>query len=110
MDATTAGQRLVQTLDEALAPNVEWDASERVVLTLIEDSADCVAVLETLLDAEAGRPELAAHRVCELAAEIRQLQAAIAKMVGTLDPVMEQAKSMRQVHAANARWHPGGAS
>lgn len=49
--------------------------------------------------------------MCELAAEIRQLQAAIAKMIATgLDPRMENtAKSVRHQHAANARWHPGGA-
>ncbi len=104
-----AGRRLVQTLNEGLARNVEWDASERVVLTLIEDSADRAETLRTLLAAEMGKPEVAAHRVCELAGEIRQIQAQIAKMVASLDPEMVQAKSVRHVHAANARWHPGGA-
>ena len=89
-------------LDEGLAPNVEWDAAERVVLTLIEQSADRIAVLKTLLDAEMAKPEVAAHRVCELAAEIRQAEAAIAKMAKSLDPEMVQAKSMRHVRAANA--------
>lgn len=84
---------------------------DRVVLRLIEESRDRVAVLSGLLDAEVAHPEPNAHRCCELAAEIRQLQAQIAKMIATgLDPRMEvQAKSMRHVHAANARWHPGGA-
>jgi hypothetical protein len=50
----TVGQRLVQTLNESLAQNVEWDAGERVVLTLIEQSADRVEVPKTLLDAAAG--------------------------------------------------------
>ena len=52
-------------LDEGLAQYVERDAGERVVLTLIEQSADRVAVLKTLLDAEMAKPEVAAHRVCE---------------------------------------------
>jgi len=47
----TAGQ----ILDEGLAPNVEWDAAERVVLTLVEQSADRTAVLQTLLDAEMAK-------------------------------------------------------
>ena len=105
----TAGKRLVQILDAGLPRNVEWDAGERVVLGLIEQSADRIEVLKTLLDAEMTKPEVAAHRVCELAGEIRQAEAAIAKMAKSLDPEMVQAKSMRHVHAANARWHRGGA-
>jgi hypothetical protein len=110
-DTDTAGQRLVAMLDEGLPSGVVWDASERVVLSLIEESADRAAVLAALVDAEVARPECNAHRCCELAAEIRQLQAAIAKMVATgLDPRMENtAKSVRHQHAANTRWHPGGA-
>ena len=61
----TAGGRLVQMLDDGLAQYVEGDAGERVVPTLIEQSADRVAVLKTLLDAEMAKPEVAAHRVCE---------------------------------------------
>jgi hypothetical protein len=68
----TGGQRLVQMLNKGLPRNVEWDAGERVVLTLIEQSGDRVEVLKTLLDAEMAKPEVAAHRVCELAAEVRQ--------------------------------------
>ena len=105
----TAGQRLVQILDEGLAPNVEWDAAERVVLTLVEQSADRTAVLQTLLDAEMAKPEVAGLRVCELAAEIRQAEAAIAKIAKSLNPEMVQAKSLRHMRAANVRWH-GGAS
>jgi hypothetical protein len=109
--AVTPGQRLVQMLNESLPSGVVWDAGERVVLSLIEESADRAAVLAALLDAEVARPETNSHRVCEPAAEIRQLQAAIAKMIATgLDPRMEStAKSVRHQHAANARWHPGGA-
>jgi hypothetical protein len=109
MTDITAGGRLVGMLNAGLAPNVEWDAGERVVLTLIEQSADRVEVLKALLDTEVAKPEVAAQRVCELAGEIRQSEAAIAKMVASLDPEMVQAKSMRHVHAANARWHRGGA-
>jgi hypothetical protein len=71
--------------------------------------SDRVEVFKRLLDAEMAKPEVAAHRVYELAGEIRQADAAIAKMAKSLDPEMVQAKSMRHVHAANARWHRGGA-
>lgn len=108
--AVTPGQRLVRMLDEGVPSGVEWTAEERCVLTLIEESADRIAVLETLLDAERARPEVVSHRVAKLASEIRQTENAIAKMVASLDPRMEvQAKSMRHQHAANTRWHPGGA-
>ena len=49
-------------------------------------------------------------RVTELAAEIRQCETTIAKMIGSLDPDMTRAKSARHQHAANARWHRGAAS
>ena len=78
----TAGQRLVRMLDAGLAANVEWDAGERVVLTLIEQCADRVEVLKTLLDAAMGTPEVTAPRVYELAGEIRQAETAIANENG----------------------------
>lgn len=110
-DTLTAGQRLVSMLDEGLPSGVVWTAEERCVLTLIEQAADRIAVLKTLLDVERARPEVVSHRVAELAAEIRQTEVVIAKMIATgLDPRMENtAKSMRHQHAANVRWHPGGA-
>jgi len=55
--AVTPGQRLVQMLNESLPSGVVWDAGERVVLSLIEESADRAAVLAALLDAEVARPE-----------------------------------------------------
>jgi hypothetical protein len=106
---TTPGKRLVALLNEGLPKGVAWDADERVVLTLIEDSADCAESLRTLLAAELAKPEVSAHRCCELAGEIRQLRASIAKMAASLDPEMETAKSLRHVHAANSRWRNHGA-
>ena len=55
-------------------------AGDEFVLELIEQPADRIEVLKSLLDAEMSKPEVAAHRVCELAGEIRQAEAAIAKM------------------------------
>jgi hypothetical protein len=107
--AQTAGQRLVKLLDEGLPSGIVWTAKERAVLTLIEAAADRIAVLKTLLDAETAKPEVFAHRVCELAGEIRMAESSIAKMVAGLDPEMTvQAKSVRHQDAARARWNGVG--
>ncbi len=110
-DTDTAGQRLVKLLDEGLPKGIVWTASERAVLTLIADTADRVEVLKRLLGTEVARPEVIAHRCAELAGEIRMAQAAIAKMIASLDPEMVvQAKSVRHQAAARARWNGVGIS
>ena len=43
-------------------------------------------------------------RLATLSGECRLLEGAITKWTATLDPQNETAKSMRHVHAANARW------
>jgi hypothetical protein len=108
-DTVTAGRRLVKLLDEGLPSGIVWTAKERAVLTLIEQSADRIAVLKTLLDAEMAKPEVAAHRVCELAGEIRMSESSVAKLVSGLDPEMVvAAKSVRHQDAARARWNGVG--
>jgi hypothetical protein len=108
-DTDTAGRRLVKLLDEGLPSGIVWTAKERAVLTLIEQSADRIAVLKTLLDAEMAKPGVAAHRVCELAGEIRMSESSVAKLVSGLDPEMVvQAKSVRHQDAARARWNGVG--
>ena len=88
-----------------------WTANERAVLGLISDHADRVEVLKELQAVELAKPEVSAHRVCELAAEVRTTQAAIAKMIASLDPEMVvQAKSARHQAAARARWNGVGVS
>jgi hypothetical protein len=110
-NALTAGQRLVRTLDESLTPNIEWTPSERAVLTLIEQAADRIETLKVLLDVEVARPEPAAHRCWELAGEIRQSENAVAKLIGSLDPMMtREPKSERHQRAAYARWSGAGIS
>ena len=84
----TAGQRLVKLLDEGLPSGIVWTAKEQAALTLIEAAADRIETLKALLAAETAKPEVVAHRVCELAGEIRQSEAAIAKLVSGLDPEM----------------------
>jgi hypothetical protein len=108
--AITAGKRLTRLLYKALTSGVEWTETERATLAIIEATADRVDVLQTLFDAETGKPSPAPHRVCELAGEIRQAEAAITKMIASLDPGMTQVKSARHVHAANIRWHGSGSA
>jgi hypothetical protein len=62
---------------------------------------------QALFDTETRKPVPAPHRVCELAGEIRKAEAAITKIIATLDPGMTQAKSARHQYAANVRWHGG---
>jgi hypothetical protein len=108
-DVKTAGQRLVELLDEGLPNGVIWKASERATLALIEDTADRVEALKALLAAEIKSIERSTHRCAELAGEIRMAQAQIAKMIASLDPEMlVQAKSARHQNAAHTRWSGAG--
>ncbi len=101
----SAGKRLRRTLNATLQPETEWTESESITLDILEAAADRVAALHVLLDVEMVKEPVSTRRVTELAAEVRQHEAAIAKMVASLDPNMEQAKSQRHVAAAaNARW------
>jgi len=103
----TPGWRLVATLNATLAEGVECTEREQVVLGLIAETADRVAVLKRLFAAEVGNEQPSTRRVTELSAEVRQCETMIAKLVASLDPDMTKAKSARHVHAANARWHRG---
>ncbi len=84
--ASTAGKRLVRLLNKSLASGAEWTEGEQATMAVIEATADGVDVLKALFDAEVGKPVPARHRVCELAGEIRQSEAAITKMIASLDP------------------------
>ena len=57
MAALSPGSRLVRLLSKSLAPNVEWTKSEQATLSLIEDSADRIAVLNEHLAHELAKPE-----------------------------------------------------
>lgn len=106
-----AGEQLVKLLGEGLPRGMEWTASEQAVLGLISDTADTVETLKGLLAAEVKSADRSTHRCAELAGEIRMAQAQIAKLVGSLDPEMVvQAKSVRHVNAARARWNGVGVS
>jgi hypothetical protein len=104
----TPGKRLVEALNRALAPGTERTEQETVVLDLLEAASDRLAVLKALFDAETSRPQVSAHRVTELAGEIRQIESNIQRWATLLDPRLEAVKSARHVEAANARWHRHG--
>jgi hypothetical protein len=107
----TAGQRLRKLLDEGLPNGIVWTAKERAVLALIEQSADRIEALKAVLATELARPVVAAHRVCELAGEIRISESSVAKMIAALDPEMVvSAKSVKHQQAAYARWNGVGIS
>ena len=75
-------------LDRQLPAGVEWTPKELAVCGLISDTADDIETLKKLLAAELAKPEVMAHRCAELAGEIRQARAAVARMVASLDPEM----------------------
>jgi hypothetical protein len=110
----TAGKRIRRTLDKALltrnGKRANWDETELVVLDLIESAADRAELLRALFAAELSKPEISTRRVTEVAAEIRQCEANVAKMVASLDPkAQKQAhKSPQHQAASHARWHPAG--
>ena len=103
----TPGKRLIKTLNAALPDDCEWSETERVALVLIEAGADRLAVLRRLFDDEVAKP-VPSRRAVELAAEVRQLEAQIAKLVGSLVPDPGDGpptKSWRHQQAALSRWH-----
>lgn len=97
----------VRLLNKSLASGAEWTECEQATVEIIEATADRVDVVKALFDTETRKPVPAPHRVCELAGEIRKAEAAITKIIATLDPGMTQAKSARHQYAANVRWHGG---
>jgi len=102
---TTPGKTLREALTRQLGPHMEWDESELATLSMIEAAADRLAVLRSRFDAASKDPDTSASALAALAAECRLSEVTIAKWAASLDPSDEQAKSMRHVAAANARWH-----
>ena len=105
----TPGQLLVAALSADLPPGFEWDAAEQATLDLICNAADRLAHFRMRFGKAAAELEPSPARLVALSGECRLLEGAIARWCGSLDPHDATAKSMRHVHAANARWHPGGA-
>ena len=101
----TAGQKVREGLDRTLGPGMEWDEAELVTLSSIEHATDRLAVFRALFDTTAANPKASPARLATLSGECRLLEGAIAKWTASLDPSDNQAKSLRHVAAANARWH-----
>lgn len=104
--AITPGKRLINVLNAALRDDAEWSETEVVALDLIEESANRLAVLRQLFDAEAVKT-VPSRRVVELAAEVRQLEGQLAKLVASVvpDPDDMPRKSRQHQKAAYSRWH-----
>ena len=103
----TAGQALREDLDASLPAGVVWTKLEQVTLARIEVMADRLAAICKRADAAIADPDASASKVTMLANAARQLEVSMHAMIRTLDPTMEQAKSAKHVHAANARWSRG---
>lgn len=102
----TPGKRLINVLNAALRDDAEWSEQELVALDLIEESANRLAVLRRLFDAEAAKV-VPSRRAVELAAEVRQLEGQLAKLVASVvpDPDDMPRKSRHHQKAAFTRWH-----
>jgi hypothetical protein len=95
------------TLNRALAEGCEWTKLEQVALGHIEAAADRAAVLRGVFDVEMARPQVSTRRVTELAAEMRQTEAAIVRLVAQLVPDPDTSvppKSTPHQAAARTRW------
>ena len=66
----------MELLDQGLPNGIIWKASEKAILGLIRDTADRTELLKELLAAEVNNPDRSTHRCAEMAAEIRQTEAA----------------------------------
>jgi hypothetical protein len=105
-----SGKALVELLGEQLGPHMQWTEAERVTLGLIESARDRQVVFQSRFDELVADPKASTSRLVALSAELRLLDMTIHKWIASLDPQDNQAKSLRHVHAANARWHPNRGS
>lgn len=107
-------RRLIKELTAELQRNgaaagdeLEFDASEQVVINLIADAVDRRAELRELYDAAEG-----AKLKVQLSSEIRLLDGSIERLlrrISTALPAPMSPKSKMAQRAANARWHgPAG--
>lgn len=106
----TPGRRLRRALDGAVAAReLEWSATDlAVTLPMIESTADRIDMLRGKLDAEARRDGPLAVRAVQVASELRQLEAQLARLVASLGLDDEDdeppVKSAQQQAAARTRW------
>lgn len=106
----TAGDRVVDALAAGLEPGVLWTEKDILTLDFIRVQTDRTVVLRGLLDAETVKVPVSTRRVAELAAEVRQLEANVAKLVSGLviDVDDVPVKSARHQYAARVRWGASG--
>ncbi|MEU9807580.1 hypothetical protein [Mycobacterium sp. NPDC050853] len=109
----THGKRLVKTLNASLAQGAEWTEAELITLAQIEQAADRASELQRLFDAEVAKSPVSTRRVTEVAAEVRQTEAMITRLVAGLAPDPNEPpkgaarpKSAKHQKAAMTRWHP----
>ncbi|OHT82789.1 hypothetical protein [Mycobacteroides saopaulense] len=107
----TPGKRLRRTLDAAVAEReLDWSPTDlAVALPMIEATADRIEVLRGKFADESDRDGPLAVRAVQLAAELRQLEAQLARMVTALgldDDGEDETppKSARHQAAALSRW------
>jgi hypothetical protein len=104
----TPGQRARAALNRTLGDGMAWDESELLTLDAIEAAVDRLASFRRRFAESDAKPDASPARLATLSGEARLLEGSIQKWAATLDPHNETAKSLRHVHAANARWHRHG--
>lgn len=102
----TAGKRRVREVSKLLPEGIVWDPDDLVVLDMIEAAEDRRVALAALLDVELAKGEPSSRKVTELAAEARQTEAMVVKMIAGLRVSVEALsappKSARHVAAGQA--------
>ncbi len=108
MKHTPETRKLLRSLDAELAAKsrelgvpVQWTERERVVLELIGSNSDRKCDLSARY-ADAGDTKTRLR----LSAELRLLEAALARLLKQLDtePAQSSPRSVKARHAANVRW------
>jgi hypothetical protein len=101
------GARLKRLLDSALADGCSWTEQETVAIDKAIKAEDRAAALQRLLHTELAKPLPSSRKATELAGEIRQLETAVVRLVGSLVPdpdVSAAPKSPQHQAAARTRW------
>ena len=99
------GRELVEALTADLGPHMQWTPTEQITLSFIERAADRRIPLAARFDKLVADPDTPPSHLAALSGELRLIDKMLHKWIASLDPNDVQAKSMRHVRAANARWH-----
>lgn len=101
----SAGDLLIERINEQVSEGCAWSPSELVVLDQLRDAEDRRVVIKALFDAAVAEGASASD-VMKLAVELRQLSAFVTKVIASLQFDASEPTPVSKQHsdAVRARW------